>query len=205
MKRGPAIFTIGHGNRALEEFIELLQEARIECLVDVRAYPASRRHPQFAREAVERSLLDAGVRFIPVAHLIVPGKIQTQELSKLARNDRGELVYDVGEQQTLDPYRGEIGIFDQSGGHRIGNVGSNPAGRANKTWICITQPLFLWSASYLFATVGIGRHALQAPRSIDEVNGIRCKGRATTARAWQVAIASSSAERCDGSVISSRT
>ena len=32
--------------------------------MDVRAYPASRRHPQFAREALEHSLLEAGVRYV---------------------------------------------------------------------------------------------------------------------------------------------
>jgi len=58
------IYTIGHGNRPLEEFIGLLREAGIECLVDVRAYPASRRHPQFAREALERSLGEAGIRYL---------------------------------------------------------------------------------------------------------------------------------------------
>jgi len=58
------IFTIGHGNRAIEEFITLLQQAGIERLVDVRAYPASRRHPQFAREALERTLADAGSRYV---------------------------------------------------------------------------------------------------------------------------------------------
>ena len=58
------IYTIGHGNRSSEEFIALLAEAGIECLMDVRAYPASRRHPQFAREALEGSLADAGVRYV---------------------------------------------------------------------------------------------------------------------------------------------
>ena len=57
------IYTIGHGNRSLEEFIGLLGGAGIECLVDVRAFPASR-HPQFAREALERSLPAAGIRYV---------------------------------------------------------------------------------------------------------------------------------------------
>ena len=47
------IYTIGHGNRTIEEFTGLLRAAAIECLVDVRAYPASRRHPQFSRDALE--------------------------------------------------------------------------------------------------------------------------------------------------------
>jgi uncharacterized protein (DUF488 family) len=58
------IYTIGHGNRPIGEFVALLREAGIGCLVDVRAYPASRRHPQFAREALERSLIEAGIRYV---------------------------------------------------------------------------------------------------------------------------------------------
>ena len=58
------IWTIGHVNRSSEEFNTLLKDAGIECLVDVRAYPASRRHPQFAREALERSLGEAGIRYV---------------------------------------------------------------------------------------------------------------------------------------------
>jgi uncharacterized protein (DUF488 family) len=57
------IHTIGHGNRPAEEFISLLQQSRICCLVDVRAFPASRRHPHFARAALERSLREAGIGY----------------------------------------------------------------------------------------------------------------------------------------------
>jgi uncharacterized protein (DUF488 family) len=60
----PVIWTIGHGNRSIDEFLVLLKDAGIECLVDVRAYPASRRHPQFARESLDQSLADAGVRYV---------------------------------------------------------------------------------------------------------------------------------------------
>jgi len=55
------VFTIGHGIRAIEEFIALLRAAGIERLVDVRAYPVSRRYPQFACAADIRRC--ANVRF----------------------------------------------------------------------------------------------------------------------------------------------
>jgi uncharacterized protein (DUF488 family) len=44
-------------------FVSLLQRSRIELLVDVRAYPASRRHPQFARAALSSSLAAAGIGY----------------------------------------------------------------------------------------------------------------------------------------------
>jgi len=58
------IYTIGHGNRPIEEFHRLLREAGVECLVDVRAYPASRRHPQFERATLEQSLPAAAIRYV---------------------------------------------------------------------------------------------------------------------------------------------
>jgi uncharacterized protein (DUF488 family) len=58
------IYTIGHGSRTIGELMALLREAGIECLADVRAYPASRRHPHFAREALERSLAETGIRYV---------------------------------------------------------------------------------------------------------------------------------------------
>jgi uncharacterized protein (DUF488 family) len=177
----PVIWTIGHGNRSIDEFLVLLKDAGIECLVDVRAYPASRRHPQFAREPLDQSLAVVGVRYVwegkalggrrkleknaphvalrnpsfrtyaghmtteefrralgtlvetgrgrrtaimcaerlpwkchrylisdslaalgvPVTHIIAPDQMRNHELSKLARNDGGRLIYDAGEQLGL--------------------------------------------------------------------------------------------------------
>ncbi len=58
------LYTIGHGNRVVAEFIALLQSARIECLVDVRAYPRSRRNPQFARMALDPVLKAHSIRYV---------------------------------------------------------------------------------------------------------------------------------------------
>ncbi|MCG6953476.1 MAG: DUF488 domain-containing protein [Betaproteobacteria bacterium] len=41
------VYSIGHGSRDLGSFVALLKAARIERLIDVRAVPRSRRHPQF--------------------------------------------------------------------------------------------------------------------------------------------------------------
>lgn len=58
------IWTVGHGSRSIAELLALLAEAEVTCLVDVRAYPVSRRHPQFNRDGLERSLAAAGLRYI---------------------------------------------------------------------------------------------------------------------------------------------
>ena len=57
------IFTVGHGARSAAQFVAILKKAGIGTLVDVRAYPASRRHPQFSREPLSRSLAAGGIAY----------------------------------------------------------------------------------------------------------------------------------------------
>ena len=57
------LFTIGHGTRTTDELVAVLDEAGVELLVDVRRYPGSRRHPHFARAALEESLPAAGISY----------------------------------------------------------------------------------------------------------------------------------------------
>jgi uncharacterized protein (DUF488 family) len=57
------LWTIGHSNRPIEEFLELLRENQIECLADVRRFPGSRKHPQFGKEPLALSLAKAGIGY----------------------------------------------------------------------------------------------------------------------------------------------
>ena len=57
------IYTIGHSTRSLEELIESLQAHGIRMLVDIRAFPASRRLPHFNRESLEEALPKAGIEY----------------------------------------------------------------------------------------------------------------------------------------------
>lgn len=63
------IFTIGHSTREVGELIGLLQENGVHALADVRRYPASRRHPQFNREALAASLQQAGIEYVSLPEL----------------------------------------------------------------------------------------------------------------------------------------
>jgi uncharacterized protein (DUF488 family) len=56
--------TIGHSTRSLDDLIETLKAHRIQTLVDIRAFPMSRRLPQFNRESLEKSLPEAGISYV---------------------------------------------------------------------------------------------------------------------------------------------
>ena len=57
------LWMLGHSNRSFQEFLDLLREHDLRQLVDVRSYPASRRHPQFDRLQMERRLPDKGISY----------------------------------------------------------------------------------------------------------------------------------------------
>jgi uncharacterized protein (DUF488 family) len=58
------LYTIGHSTRPLEDLLGTLQAHTIQTLVDIRAFPMSRRLPQFNRESLERSLPAGGIRYV---------------------------------------------------------------------------------------------------------------------------------------------
>src|SRR5215470_5538055 len=58
------LFTIGHSTRSLAELIEALQAHSIQTLVDIRAFPMSKRLPHFNRESLEAALATAGIRYV---------------------------------------------------------------------------------------------------------------------------------------------
>lgn len=55
------LYSIGHGDRPIRELLEMLAEQGIRTLVDIRANPHSRRHPQFNDDALRAALEPAGV------------------------------------------------------------------------------------------------------------------------------------------------
>lgn len=69
MLEKPLVCTIGHATRPIEEFIGLLKENGIGCLLDIRTVPRSRHNPQFNRESLPGSLAAARIEYRHVAGL----------------------------------------------------------------------------------------------------------------------------------------
>jgi len=58
------IYSVGHGARSIDEFLATLQGVGITALVDIRTAPGSRKHPQFGRDALAKSLEAVGIRYL---------------------------------------------------------------------------------------------------------------------------------------------
>lgn len=67
-ENAPLVCTIGHANRPLDTFLDLLRSNGIAHVLDVRTVPRSRHNPQFDRDALPASL-DA----VHIAYTHVPG------------------------------------------------------------------------------------------------------------------------------------
>ncbi len=58
------IYTIGHSTRTLDQLVAALRGHNIATLVDIRAFPMSRRLPHFNREALEAELPKRGMAYV---------------------------------------------------------------------------------------------------------------------------------------------
>jgi uncharacterized protein (DUF488 family) len=63
------VCTIGHSNRTIEEFIGLLKQNGIACVLDIRTVPKSRHNPQFGQDILPESLSAAGIGYRHLAGL----------------------------------------------------------------------------------------------------------------------------------------
>ncbi|KKM16737.1 hypothetical protein LCGC14_1682740, partial [marine sediment metagenome] len=59
----PGLFTIGHSNHPIENFLSLLGQHHIRAVIDVRSKPYSQYSPHFCRDALRRSVRAKGIDY----------------------------------------------------------------------------------------------------------------------------------------------
>jgi uncharacterized protein (DUF488 family) len=68
LQRG-SIYTIGHSNRSIAEFVALLKAFDVQQVVDVRTVPKSRHNSQFNEKRLGRSLQKEGIKYLRLEEL----------------------------------------------------------------------------------------------------------------------------------------
>lgn len=63
------IYTIGHSTRELDEFIRILQQYKIDLLMDVRSVPRSRHTPQFNEDNLAKVLPKHDIKYTHLEEL----------------------------------------------------------------------------------------------------------------------------------------
>ncbi len=67
--RAARIVTLGHSNRTMRDFLELLKVNRVGLVADVRKLRGSRAFPRFDEPRLRRSLQRAGIGYLPIPEL----------------------------------------------------------------------------------------------------------------------------------------
>jgi len=70
------VFTIGHSTRSLAEFVNLLKQAEVALVVDVRTVPRSRTNPQYNRDTLPGALAEFHITY---DHLAALGGLRGKE------------------------------------------------------------------------------------------------------------------------------
>lgn len=63
------VWTVGHSDRSLADFVALLRTYRIQLIADVRSVPRSRHAPQFEMDPLAASLVAEGIGYVHFAAL----------------------------------------------------------------------------------------------------------------------------------------
>lgn len=63
------IWTIGHSNRTIETFIDILLSHHIQLIVDVRQFPGSRKYPYFNKEQLAATLRENNIDYMHIVEL----------------------------------------------------------------------------------------------------------------------------------------
>jgi uncharacterized protein (DUF488 family) len=83
-----ALFTIGYEGRALDELIAILQASRVECVIDIRELPLSRRRG-FSKTPLGDALRTAGIEYVHLRSAGNPFRREDDALAKYAHYVRG--------------------------------------------------------------------------------------------------------------------
>ncbi len=93
-------FTIGYAGRTALQFVQLLLEAGVRSLIDIRFNPVSMYKPEFSRTNLQRIVEDAGLEYLHVRDLGVPREIRAKAL---ASGDR-EVIWEWYDKNVVAPF-----------------------------------------------------------------------------------------------------
>ena len=80
------IYTIGHSNRELKDFIALLEAYNIKTLVDIRSIKKSRHNPQFNEGSLSLALKKKGIKYVGIDELGGFRKTSKDSVNKALKN-----------------------------------------------------------------------------------------------------------------------
>lgn len=103
------VFTIGHSNRSLDLFAEMLRSAAIDTVVDVRAFPRSRTNPQFNIDVLPSELAALQIGYAHRGELGGRRKAQSVLDAEINGNWRNRSFQNYADYAFTAPFQNGLG------------------------------------------------------------------------------------------------
>lgn len=71
------LYTLGYAGHSIQTFLDVIQHHSIECILDVRRRPQSRK-PGFSKTSLHRALADAGIGYHHIVDLGTPNDLRDE-------------------------------------------------------------------------------------------------------------------------------
>lgn len=96
------LFTIGYANKSIDEFLTILKNYRITCIIDVRSMPLSIQYPEYDEKSLKRVLKTNDILYMSFKNEFGARRIEDEVYSKINMYDNTifevvnfEKVYDL--------------------------------------------------------------------------------------------------------------
>lgn len=111
------MFTVGHSNRSLESFVELLRAAQIAHVADIRKIPMSRTNPQFNADTLPAAMAAVQISYEHIAALGGRrGKVRN--LSSEVNGFWTKSFHNYADYALTEPFRDGLDHLVAAGGKR---------------------------------------------------------------------------------------
>ena len=84
------IYSIGHGNKTIDDFIKELKSFDIQFLLDIRSKPFSKWNPQFNQNELKSNLEEQGIKYV-----FIGDKLGGLPEDRSCYDPNGKVVYDL--------------------------------------------------------------------------------------------------------------
>ncbi len=109
------VLTVGHSNRSIEDFLDLLDAHQVRQIADVRTIPKSRHNPQFGYEELDAALAARGIRYV---HLPALGGLRHPRKDSINTAWRNSSFRGYADYMQTAPFAEAVGKLIELAGER---------------------------------------------------------------------------------------
>jgi uncharacterized protein (DUF488 family) len=161
------LYTVGHSTRAFTELVDLLRAHAVLQVADVRSFPGSRRHPQFARTQLQKSLEAAGIAYGWMRQLGGMRRLRSASIANAGWREAGFRAYaDHMATPEFETARAELEAWARGAATACLCAEADPL-RCHRQLLADALVARGWEVSHIHTTTDVRSHDLTSFARVD--------------------------------------